>query len=204
MTNPPFVPYHSLLAELHALLASGSLAELYADASVWTGLSIDYHPPRVERLQATLPNGHRIALHRLHPCEPDRALWHSHPWPAAVQILAGTYEHCTGFVDRHGLHCNARSIIGAGVSYEIVDPLAWHSVRPISEPVYSVMLTGKPWPDAKHSAPKPAPQRPLTTNEVDELRMFFDELLGFGRAPAPASEPDRSVFVTDTPMPEEP
>lgn len=173
----PIIPHRSFLPELHTLVDSGALAKLWADETAWKGLSIDYHPPRVERLYADLPNGHRVSLHRLHPCEADKALWHSHPWPSAVMVLAGKYEHCTGFVDRHGLHCNSRSILGAGACYEITDPLAWHSVRPLGEPAYSVMLTGKPWPASKHSAPKPAPQRPLTADEIDDLRLHFGDLL---------------------------
>ena len=195
MTTQPIVHHHSLLPELHALLASGALAELWADDAAWTGLDIDYHPPRVERLQATLPNGYRVALHRLYPCEPSRALWHTHPWPSAVQILAGQYEHCTGFADRHGLHCISRSLIGAGTSYEIIDPLAWHSVRPIGEPVYSVMLTGLPWPVS--TSPKPAPQRPLTADQVEDLRLCFGDLLL-------RRHPDRSANYSDTMPREEP
>lgn len=185
MTNTiPIVSHHSLLPALHDLVNSGALGRLWADEGVWKGLDIDYHPPHVERLYTDLDNGTRVMLHRLHPCAPDKALWHTHPWPCAVLVLAGKYEHSTGFVDRNGLHCNARSELVAGSSYEIVDPLAWHAVRPIDAPAYSVMLVGKPWP-TKSAAPKPAPQRPLDAAEVEDLRRCFGDLLVWTR-PMPA------------------
>jgi hypothetical protein len=197
VTNHPIVPYPSLLPELHKLIDSGALGKLWADESAWQSLSIDYHLPRVERLYANLPNGHRVSLHRIHPCEPNKALWHSHPWPSAVLVLVGKYEHSTGFVDRNGLHCSSRSILGAGASYEIVDPLAWHSVRPIDGPAYSVMLTGKLWPASKVSAPKPAPQRPLTAEEIADLRRVFDDLLGWERPASVVDFAKRTPFEID-------
>lgn len=195
----PVVPYPPLLPRLRQLVDSGDLADLWADESAWESLSIDYHPPRVERLYANLTGGLRVMLHRVHPCEPDKALWHSHPWPSAVMLLNGTYEHGTGFVDRNGLHCNARHILNAGACYEITDPLAWHYVRPLDEPAYSVMLVGKPW--AKHTAPRPAPQRSLTADEVEDLRRAFGDLLAWKQ---PVGETQESVdayepFDTDHP-----
>lgn len=183
---PPIVPYPSLLPHLRKLVDSGELRELWADESAWQSLSIDYHPPRVERLFTGIPSAIpsqrpalRVMLHRLHPCDTGRALWHSHPWPSAVQLLSGRYEHATGFLDNQGrLHRSATTILHAGDSYEITDPLAWHYVRPLGEPAYSVMITGAPW--AKHTAPKPAPQRPLTAEETEDLRLAFGDLLAWG------------------------
>lgn len=45
----------------------------------WNTLDIDYHPPRVERLWTCWENDYRVYLHRLHPCEPEQALYHPHP-----------------------------------------------------------------------------------------------------------------------------
>jgi hypothetical protein len=178
--KPDIVPYPSLLPHLHALVGSQELTDLWADEAAWSSLSIDYHPPRVERLYADLPDkiGRpqlRVMLHRLHPCKVNAALWHSHPWPSAVMLLDGTYEHGAGFVNQHGLHSAVKSILHAGDSYEISDPLAWHYARPIDAPVHSLMITGKPW--SKHTAPKPDPQRPLTAVEVEDMRRTFGDLL---------------------------
>lgn len=180
---PAIVPYSPLLPHLHALLGSQELADLWAAEAAWSSLSITYELPHVDRLWATLAPAVgrpalRVLLHRIHPCEPGKALWHSHPWPSAVKLIAGTYEHASGFMDRNGLHTTARALLSPESSYEITDPLSWHYVRPIDEPVYTVMITGKPWP--KNTAPKPLPQLPLTPEQIEELRGDFGDLLFWG------------------------
>jgi hypothetical protein len=178
--NYPIVPYSPMLPHLQALVGSAELADLWADESNWSSLSIRYADPNVDRLYADLPPAVgrpalRVMLHRIHPCEPGKALWHSHPWPSAVKLIDGTYEHASGFVDRLGLHTVVRSVLQSGTEYEMIDPLAWHYVRPLEGPVYSIMITGKPWP--QHTAPKPVPQQPLTAEEFTELHNFFADVL---------------------------
>lgn len=181
MTTPMFVPYPPMLGHLHRLLESGELSELLvSDPTGWQSLSIDYHQPRVERLYRDLTpvagrGALRVMLHRVHPCEPSKALWHSHPWPAAVAILDGTCEHSIGFVQGNAIHTAARVMQCTGSSYEMTDPLAWHAVRPVDAPTHSVMICGTPW--KKHTAPRPAPQRPLTADEADDLLLTFGDLL---------------------------
>jgi hypothetical protein len=181
--HTPIVPYPALLPHLHALIGSQELTDLWADESAWRSLSITYEQPHVERLYADLPSvvGRptlRVLLHRIHPCEPTKALWHSHPWPSAVKLLDGEYEHACGFEHRTGHRTVVRSLLQAGASYEITDPLAWHYVRPIDEPVHTIMITGKPWP--QHTTPKPVPQSELTTEQVEDLRLTFADLLFWG------------------------
>jgi hypothetical protein len=166
-----------MLPQLRTLADSGRLTELWADEDAWHSLDIDYHPPHVERLYTDI-GGLRVMLHRVHPCALDRALWHSHPWPCAVQILNGTYEHAIGFAQRGTLHTAAKTVMGPGSAYEMTDPLAWHYVRPLDEPVCSVMVCGKPW--AKHTAPRPdEPLRPLTDEQVEDMRLTFGDLLAW-------------------------
>jgi hypothetical protein len=80
------------------ILASveSELPRLLLDESAWSGLLIDYHPPTVERLWMGW-QGHRVSLHRIHPCGPGQALFHPHPWPSAMRILSGEYEMAVGY-----------------------------------------------------------------------------------------------------------
>lgn len=182
----PIVPYSPLLPHLQALIGSTELADLWVDEARWSSLAITYEQPHVDRLWAELPPivGRpplRVLLHCIYPCEPDKALWHSHPWPSAVKLLDGTYEHASGFVDRLGLHTVARSVQPAGASYEMTDPLAWHYVRPIDGSVHTIMITGKPWPPT--TAPKPPSQQPLTDERAAELHATFGNLLVWNEGP---------------------
>src|SRR4051794_19093257 len=72
------------------------LPRLLLDEESWKGLYIDYHPPTVERLWR--PWGeYRVSLHRISPCGPGEALFHPHPWPSVMRILAGEYEMAVGY-----------------------------------------------------------------------------------------------------------
>ncbi|HEU0029467.1 MAG TPA: hypothetical protein VFQ53_02455 [Kofleriaceae bacterium] len=155
--------------------AETALPRLLAEAT-WNTLDINYHPPFVERLW-TPWEAYRIALHRIHPCEPADALFHPHPWPSAMRILDGTYEMAVG----HGTGPEpppiAARIVAAGeFRYEMTDPDAWHYVRPIGGPAMTVMVTGAPWTRAS-----PGPREPL--QPLDDRRTA--ELLAYFRARYP-------------------
>lgn len=57
---------------------------------------------------------------------------HNHPWPLAVRILKGQYEHM-------GL------TVKPGDYYEILDSTIEHDVK-IADPVYSLSINGPPFP----------------------------------------------------------
>ena len=82
-----------MLHLLHAIEAD--LPLLLTNTDGWASLDIDYHPPRVERVFRDL-DGARVSLHVIHPCEPEQALFHPHPWPSAMRVLSGTYEMGVG------------------------------------------------------------------------------------------------------------
>jgi hypothetical protein len=147
------------------------LPRLLLDEAAWTGLFIDYHPPTVERLW--LPwRDCRVYLHRIHPCAPGEALFHPHPWPSAMRILAGEYEMAVGYGQGEAPPPVAALIIATGdFRYEMTDPDAWHYVRPLGRPTLSLMVTGKPW-----DRPAPRSRRPLvplTDQQRDELFRLF-------------------------------
>jgi hypothetical protein len=50
---------------------------------------------------------------------------------------------------------STRLILTAGSYYEMLSPFDWHYVRPIDEPSYSIMLSGKQFnPEAKPERPE--------------------------------------------------
>src|SRR5262245_54548018 len=148
-----------------------ALPELLADSDGWTGLYIDYHPPTVERLWRQWGE-YRISLHRIHPCAASEALFHPHPWPSAMRVLSGEYEMAVGYGEGDEPPPVAARLIATGeLSYEMTDPDAWHHVRPIGGPSWSLMVTGRPW-----SRPAPRSDKPLTeltARQREELLSFF-------------------------------
>ncbi len=111
----------------------------------WQSLDIDYHPPRVERLFRPFEDG-RIALHRVHPCEPADALFHPHPWPCAIQVLRGTYEMALGAGPAEAAPPRSAWLRAeAPFRYAMAHPDGWHAVRIVGAPALTVMVTGHPW-----------------------------------------------------------
>jgi hypothetical protein len=137
----------------------------------WNSLDINYHPPFVERLW--IPWGeYRVSLHRIHPCTPDQALFHPHPWPSAMRILDGTYEMAVGYGAGSTPPPIAARIIASGdFTYEMTDPDAWHYVRPLGGPAKTIMVTGRPW---HREAPGTGePLQPLDAARKTELLGWF-------------------------------
>ena len=149
----------------------GLLPELLKNEGQWNGLFIDYHPPWVERLW--LPwDDYRISLHHIYPCPKERALFHPHPWPSAMRIVRGSYEMAVGYGSGSDIPPTAVLIIATeGSAYEMTHPDAWHYVRPISEPVYTVMVTGKPWGRESPQATKAL--QPLSEQRRRMLFLLF-------------------------------
>lgn len=151
----------------HAL---ASLPDLLRETEGWSSLDVDYHPPRVERLVRPYGSA-RLCLHRIHPCPAGAALFHPHPWPCAIALLAGRYELGVGYgPSPQPPSLAARVLASAPTRYEMLEPDAWHYVRPLEAPVLSVMLSGPPW---SRSASSPRPARklgPLEPQAAESLR----------------------------------
>jgi len=140
----------------------------------WQSVHVTYHPPRVERLWVQ-HGSFRVLLHRIHPCEEGDALFHPHPWPSAVRVVSGQYEHKIGHIPEGGVtvHTLSTSILSGGDEYEMTAPRGWHSVRPLAGPSDSVMVIGAPYPDpVQMPSPPTEKQGPLSNDRFDEL---FDE-----------------------------
>ncbi len=157
-----------ILAEIEA-----ELPELLEDASAWSSKSIDYHPPKVERVYRD-HRGYRVNLHRTHPCAQGEALFHPHPWPSAMLIVGGAYRMRVGYgagVDSPPVA--ATLILERAARYEMIHPDAWHDVTPAaSAPAYSLMVTGAPWVRDAPVVPSAA-LPPLTPEATRSILDFF-------------------------------
>lgn len=137
----------------------------------WNSLLVDYHPPFVERLWCQWLD-FRICLHRIRACDEGAALFHPHPWPSAMRVVAGRYEMGVGYTAGDTAPpVAAKLIMPAGTAYEMTEPDGWHYVRPLTDVTLSVMVSGKPW---SRRCPKNTKQlRPLAQHVVAELLEVF-------------------------------
>ena len=144
---------------LDTLLAAEAALPTLLTEPGWQGVHIDYHPPHVDRVWRAWDTW-RIYLHHIHPCAPGEALFHPHPWPSAMRVLDGRYEMALGYGATKP-PIAARVIAGPDTAYEMVDPDAWHYVRPLDGPALSIMVTGRPWdrpsPKSDHALRPMAP-----------------------------------------------
>ncbi|MGB1015382.1 MAG: hypothetical protein ACPG4T_14700 [Nannocystaceae bacterium] len=181
------------MLEILRQIIRDDLPELLEKPELWADMHIIYHPPRVERLWIQR-DAYRLFLHRIHPCDQNRALWHPHPWPSAVRLLTGRYEHAiagTAVQEDDSGHAAptealSRMILTAGCEYEMVHPQTWHVVRPLDQPSLSVMLVGAPY-DSNAATPVPTVAKP-SERQPGLSPMVREELFGeFRRALANAA-----------------
>lgn len=157
-----------MLHQLHTALEQ--LPKLLDQA--WESLDINYHPPRVERLFRAFGEG-RLYLHRIHPCRPDQALFHPHPWPCAIRVLSGTYEMGMGSGGSKA-KVVTRLVTDEPLEYEMTHPDARHYVRPIGRPALSVMVTGRPWKRPSRAKPRLGPLSDEAASALlEDVRLLF-------------------------------
>lgn len=166
-------------------IEQSKLQELLANPSMWNSLDIDYCPPRVKRLWAPLENGYRISLHMIYPCEAEPLL-HGHPWKSAIHVLgigSGKYHHVLKYrkktlsgedntVAKMSIEEVCEQTVSGEMYYEMSNPDSLHSVRPIGEPVYSIMLSGKPI-FSENDVKATKELLPLTDEDKSELLTIF-------------------------------
>lgn len=173
----------------HLLSLEAELPTLLTEVESWQSLLIDYHPPIVERVWRPWRDM-RLSLHRIHPCGPGEALLHPHPWPSAVLIIDGEYEmgvsHGAGMTPPP---LGARIVLGPGARYEMIEPDAWHYVRPLTTPSLSVMVTGAPWARVMPVEPD-HPLGSMADDDKENLITAFRNAL-FVRGAKPVAAPAR-------------
>jgi len=151
------------------------------DEAGWNSLKVDYNYPHVDRLWRQFGDC-RVLLHRIYPCDAEQSLLHPHPWPSAVMVFGGgtRYETGVGYGDPAGAEppIAAKFILMDGSAYEMTDPNAWHYVRPLEAPIFTLMVIGKPYglpKDERFGQLKE--HRPLTKGEkvviIDFARRQF-------------------------------
>lgn len=167
-----------MLDMLVDLVRSGTLYDLLVKSpGVWKSLDVTYEEPRVRRLWTTLGSGGRVSLHQIFPCE--KPFFHPHVWPSAILLLKGYQEMALAHApwnQRPPPEPAHRVTLAPWSYYEMLTPNEWHSVRPLRDPSYSVMLSGKPFEGVaseKGSGKNP----PLADEAVEDLRTVFGNLL---------------------------
>lgn len=128
------------------------LPPLLKDAANWDSLIVNRRKPHTYRVFMSL-NGLRVCLHKFNPCDRHEAFSHPHPWPGAFIIMDGAYRMKIGrSIDQQDA-CPlevATFVMRKWAAYEIVEPLTWHSVIPLTE-TYTIMVNGEPFsPDVYH------------------------------------------------------
>lgn len=176
------------------MLENKVLPELVRDEWRWQSLNINYHPPYVDRLFTEITDfedgPHRLMLHMIYPSKEGAALYHPHPWPSAVHVLnvLGTmYQMGVGrarAVTPEGaltspspaeleLACDVKMIATGELWYEMLEPKAYHYVRPLYGESLSTMLVGPPWKDTEVVAPSTKPERKLKPLSPTRLDLMF-------------------------------
>jgi hypothetical protein len=146
-----------MIEELKSIIKDERFKVLLNNPDIWESKDVDYTTPRVERVWIPI-NDKRLSLHVIHPCEDGEAYLHPHVWETAMFVLpiGGLYEHQMGFrVPNFGDEIVCKQIVEGAMYYEMMNPDGIHSVRPISQPVFTIMLSGKSiWKENSCTLPK--------------------------------------------------
>lgn len=136
---------------LHILtdIRDNILPDLLRDGGAWNSLDITYEKPFVHRLWRQYGDN-RILLHEIQPCSQEEAFVHPHQSASAVHVDVRpgvSYEMGVGYGPGPKPPMATTMIVKgpASFAYEMLEPFAWHYVRPIDGPTLSLMITAKPW-----------------------------------------------------------
>jgi hypothetical protein len=171
-----------MLELLHKAIVE--LPELMNTTEGWNSVDVTYHDPRVERIWRQWGEN-RISLHRIHPCDEGKALFHPHPWPSAIHVVSGRYEMGVSSYfypsdESEKLEevtegpawtdCHAKILMVPGSEYEMRSRDGWHYVRPLDAPSDSIMVSGPIYePRVKMPHLPITKQGPLAPKRFDEL-----------------------------------
>lgn len=151
----------------------------------WDTLVVNKREPHTYRA-FMFWRGLRVCLHRFDGCSPTTAFYHPHPWPAAFQVLQGEYQMDVVYApDTRSAPPTTRPavtlVLTEGSRYEMLNPLAWHRVVPLTPHVYSVMVNGPAWPESQvHDDARTTAGQDLdkmSPQELQEHLATFERLL---------------------------
>lgn len=155
------------------------LPEWLKNKDDWQSLIINRRKPETYRVFRYLAGGIRVCLHRFSRFYDGEAFMHPHPWQGAFYIVKGSYRMRLGYTT--DLQEPEPTIIStleltAGSSYAIDDPRTWHSVEPVTEYVYTLMVNGPPWASQlAHSQVKTTKGKDLESLTPEGLEAFLAE-----------------------------
>lgn len=147
------------------------LPSLIVKPEVWDSLIVNRRKPNTYRVFTKIGD-YRVCLHKFNTCDIHEAFRHPHPWPAAFMILSGKYKMWLGqSIDQKTQPFDvSEQIMTKYSSYEIVNPLTWHSIIPLEE-TYTVMINGIPWEEEiAHNAVASVTGTDLEKMNPDELK----------------------------------
>lgn len=162
------------------MLRSASRGAPGPQDETWSSLLIDYDHPHVWRLWRQWTPEIRVLLHKIFPCGPGAALPHPHPWPAAVKIFtpdSDGYETGVGWGHPEAADTPpipAKFVLQTASTYEMTDYRAWHYVRPLVRPIYSLMVVGAPYDIPKQKRfGQNRKHKQLSEDQREDLLEFF-------------------------------
>lgn len=148
------------------------LPEYLSQRDKWQSLLINKYPPVIHRLSYKISEHRTLLLHKLHNCQGDHALMHSHSWPFACFVVAGGYEMGVGYsLDRNAVpQATFTCFVKPGDVYEMLDCQMYHYTKPLiqTEASYSILLIG---PRTRER--QAVNNDPLTQEQETELFNYF-------------------------------
>ena len=144
--------------------------DLLNKENFWNSIHIDYETPTVDRLWCQMDKS-RIYLHAIYPSE--KSYYHPHSWPSCMEILKGRYKMEMGIKDK----ILSTIILSSGSQYEMIEPTGFHSVCPLDETVYTLMITSTPYSNPVEQPVKAPPQRELDIKQKLFLLDVFKKIL---------------------------
>lgn len=173
-----------MLDKLYDILLSEKLQELIVQPNGWSSLIINRRKPYTYRIFRQFGDL-RLCLHKFDICDEHEAFRHPHPWPGAFRVLDGEYKMGLWLSkDRFDNEPTkvAETILRTGSSYEITNPLTWHSVVPLHE-TYTIMINSTPWnSETAHTSVRTTKGKDLDSlseTELKEQLKKFNNLLAF-------------------------
>jgi hypothetical protein len=165
-----------MIEELKELIKSDEFKTWLSNPELWDSLDVDYHPPRVERVWMPF-NDKRVSLHVIHPCDRKEVLLHGHIWESAMYVLpiGGKYEHGVGYKNKfpyNSMEIVCTQEFTGDVYYEMLNKWGAHYVRPIGQPVFTIMISGPvKWEENKTKVDKKL--EPLSKERKIEILETF-------------------------------
>lgn len=151
----------------------------------WIGIKIRHEKPYVDRIWLQIGNQYRLCLHKIYPLvDGETAFYHPHPWEFEAFIAKGSYFSNIGCnstpQERQDLTqppIASRIMLAEGSWYLMDNTNTWHTVEPIANPVYSVVLTKRRW-NVKVPRQCHVQNNTMNQEEVTDLLQDFNKILG--------------------------